>query len=98
MIEFLLFLSLSAAQAADADTAAAEPTEESATAEDAAKPVKLAKDDPNYVRCRRLRITGSNIKRKVCQTNAQWERSASTGNDAAGEIVDNANKGFTRSN
>ncbi len=39
----------------------------------AAPAAKLDKNDPAAIRCRRLEVTGSLVKKeKVCKTNAQW--------------------------
>lgn len=48
------------------------------------------RDDPNYVRCRRLDVTGSLVKKtRVCKTNAEWARLAEQGQGNAQEIFQN---------
>lgn len=47
----------------------------------------LSKDDPNYVRCRKLEVTGSLVRKtRVCKTNAEWQRLAEKGSGDAQEI------------
>ena len=36
---------------------------------------KLDPKDPNYVRCRKIAVTGSLVKKeRICKTNAEWAR------------------------
>ena len=36
---------------------------------------KLDPKDPNYVRCRKIQVTGSLVKKeRICKTNAEWAR------------------------
>ncbi|MEH6791649.1 hypothetical protein [Parasphingorhabdus sp.] len=57
-------------------------------------------DDPmQKIKCRRLAVTGSLVKRqKVCRTLAQWADIGRNGNKQANDIVDQANQGHTRGN
>jgi hypothetical protein len=65
-----------------------------ASASDATKPrTELAATDPTLnpdeIRCRRIEMTGSRIpSKRVCRTNAEWDRMARVGNEAARAIVD----------
>ena len=56
-------------------------------------------NDPSQrIKCRRLAVTGSLIKKqKVCRTIAQWREMSQNGNRFAKDIVDTANQGFTNS-
>lgn len=48
----------------------------------------LSRSDPNYVRCRTRRVTGSNARReRICMTNQQWEQMARHGNEDAENIL-----------
>lgn len=45
---------------------------------------KLGKDDPNYIRCRTISVTGSLAKRgRVCRTAREWTRLQEDGNEHA---------------
>jgi hypothetical protein len=51
---------------------------------------KLARDDPNYVRCRQIGETGSLVrKQKICRTNAEWKRASENGARTASDILEN---------
>ncbi|MBZ6379498.1 MULTISPECIES: hypothetical protein [Pacificimonas] len=55
----------------------------------------LDKSDPNYLRCKRLKVIGSLAKRKeVCMTNHEWEVARLQGRSGARSIVDSARNGF----
>ncbi len=49
-----------------------------------------ASEDPNQrIRCRRVDVTGSLIKRgRVCRTVGEWNRQITNGNDTARDVVD----------
>jgi hypothetical protein len=58
-----------------------------AAASSAANNAGLSKDDPNYVKCRKLDVTGSLVRKAhVCKTNAEWSRLAQKGSADADEI------------
>ncbi|MFU7527660.1 hypothetical protein [Qipengyuania sp. ASV99] len=73
-------------------------------AETAASPQQAAAEEaeeitdrshPDYMRCRRESVIGSNArKRRVCMTNREWELAASTGNSGAREIVESQQVGI----
>jgi hypothetical protein len=45
--------------------------------------------DPDAIQCRRIEPTGSRIpSKRICRTNAQWDRMAQQGNETARAIVD----------
>ena len=49
----------------------------------------IDKNDPDYLRCKRISVTGSLVKKeKVCKTNAEWDRLDGNGNRAARAIMD----------
>lgn len=56
--------------------------------------IKKAADD-NKMRCKRIQVTGSLIKKRLCRTNAEWAEMASSGNRQARGMVDHANQGVT---
>jgi hypothetical protein len=59
-----------------------------AAASPAANNAGLSKDDPNYVKCRKLDVTGSLVRKtRVCKTNAEWSRLAQQGSADADEIL-----------
>ena len=42
---------------------------------DPAPTEKLDPKDPNYMRCRKIQVTGSLVKKeRICKTNAEWAR------------------------
>jgi hypothetical protein len=46
-----------------------------ATTEGAAAAEKLDPKDPNYLRCRKIAVTGSLVKKeRICKTNAEWAK------------------------
>lgn len=50
---------------------------------------KLAKDDPNYIRCVSTLETGSLVRRTYsCRTNKQWAMADKTGNQNARETYE----------
>lgn len=66
-------------QPAPATTAATQPAAQKVT--DSA--------DPDFVRCRRIAVVGSNVrKQRVCRTNAEWARITAAGNETARETVE----------
>ena len=47
------------------------------------------RSDPNYVRCKRMQVTGSIAKRpRVCRTNAEWARIADIEQSEANRFVE----------
>ena len=48
--------------------------------------------DPNETICRREAVAGSNFKRRVCATRAQWEATARASRDAT-ETIQRRNRG-----
>lgn len=57
-------------------------------AQTAQSAVKLDKNDPQAIRCRRLEETGSLVrKQRVCKTNAEWRALSEQGNRDADDII-----------
>ncbi len=80
-----LFLALALAVPAQAEQS---PAPASAAAAAPATPVD-PKNDPDAVRCRKVSVTGSLVKKyKVCKTNAEWARLNDSGNRVARSIVE----------
>lgn len=49
-------------------------------------------EDDQRIRCRRIEITGSLVRReRVCKTVAEWRRLSERGNDVARDIVGSGN-------
>jgi hypothetical protein len=49
---------------------------------------KLDPKDPNYVRCRKLAITGSLVKKeRICKTNAEWAKSSEDAQRNADDLI-----------
>ncbi|WP_164115526.1 hypothetical protein [Sphingorhabdus sp. Alg239-R122] len=74
----------------------AESTENKAAVATEAK--ANAKDKPadSKIKCRKLEVTGSLVKRrKICRTIAEWREISRAGNRAARTMVDHANQGTT---
>lgn len=54
--------------------------------------------DPAYVRCRRIPIPGSLVRKaRVCRTNADWAKAWQDGNQNARDAYDAMNKGSSNS-
>jgi hypothetical protein len=60
----------------------------------------VVRTDPDAIRCRTRRVTGSNARRlRVCMTNAQWEETARNGGrDAATVVQDESRRSGFRGN
>ncbi len=49
---------------------------------------KLDPKDPNYVRCRKLSVTGSLVKKeRICKTNAEWARANEEAQRNADDLI-----------
>jgi hypothetical protein len=58
----------------------------------------LVVGDPAYIRCRRIPIAGSLVKKaRVCRTNADWAKAWRDGNQNARDAYDAMNKGSSNS-
>ncbi|WP_109354176.1 hypothetical protein [Sphingorhabdus sp. EL138] len=53
------------------------------------------KSDSDRIKCKRIQVTGSLIRRKKCMTVAQWAAMTAAGSAQARTIVDHANQGAT---
>ena len=54
------------------------------------------KDHPQYIKCRTESVIGSRAKkRRVCLTNAEWDRVAREGNATADKLVEDMASGLT---
>ena len=89
---FVMAIALAATAQAAQDT-----EEETAPETQVVEKKQKDKDAPDYMRCRRVQVTGTLLKKRICKTNAQWAAQAQTGQTAANEIMEMANKGYTRS-
>jgi hypothetical protein len=66
-----------------------------APAQTPAPEAKLDKNDPNAVRCRRLEVTGSLVrKERVCKTNAQWRAISEQQNRDADDMITRSRAGM----
>ena len=78
----LLALVLAAPPAVAADVAAA-PT------------AKLDPKDPDAIRCRRLEVTGSLVKKeKICKTNAEWKEIAEQQRKEGTDLIERSRAGM----
>lgn len=58
----------------------------------------LASTDANYIRCRRLEVSGSLVKKlRVCNTNADWKRIGDKGNQEARDSMETLARGWSNS-
>lgn len=58
----------------------------------------LAATDANYIRCRRIEVSGSLVKKlRVCNTNANWKRIGDKGNQEARDSMELLARGWTNS-
>ena len=49
---------------------------------------KLDPKDPNYVRCRKIQVTGSLVKKeRICRTNAEWARASEDAQKNAEDLI-----------
>lgn len=49
---------------------------------------KLDPKDPNYVRCRKLSVTGSLVKKeRLCKTNAEWAKATEDAQRNADDLI-----------
>lgn len=88
MPAFLLFVAaLAAGPASTADTA------QSTDATDTLQSVDKGEVDPkSEVKCKRLSVTGSRVRRiKVCKTIAEWESEEELNRSAAKNTIDRGN-------
>jgi hypothetical protein len=54
--------------------------------------------DPAFIRCRRIALSGSLVKKaRVCKTNADWAKSWQLGNQDARDTFDAMNRGSSNS-
>ncbi|WP_207796343.1 hypothetical protein [Pseudohalioglobus lutimaris] len=82
----LLFAALAAGCASnqDSDTAASSTSAGAGAEQQVAMQADV--EDPNAIRCKRYAETGSRIGKKVCMTNAEWDRTAQESREAADRI------------
>lgn len=81
------YLSLAILVAAPIGAAAAQSTDSPASSQ---LSVNAADDADQQIRCRRIAVTGSHIRReRVCKTIAEWRRLQDAGNDTARQQVEN---------
>lgn len=56
---------------------------------------KLDRNDPNAVRCRRLDVTGSLVrKERICKTNAEWRAISEQQNRDADDLITRSRAGM----
>ncbi len=66
-----------------------------ADAQAPAADTKLDRNDPNAVRCRRLEVTGSLVrKERVCKTNAEWRAISEQQNRDADDMITRSRAGM----
>ncbi len=59
---------------------------------------KLDRNDPNAVRCKRLSVTGSLVKKeRVCKTNAEWRTISEQQNRDADDLITRSRAGMNGS-
>lgn len=55
---------------------------------DPAPTEKLDPKDPNYMRCRKIQVTGSLVKKeRICKTNAEWARAGEDAQKNADDLI-----------
>ncbi|MCP1470037.1 hypothetical protein J3E64_001724 [Sphingobium sp. OAS761] len=56
---------------------------------------KLDRNDPNAVRCKRLDVTGSLVrKERICKTNAEWRSISEQQNRDADDLITRSRAGM----
>ena len=74
---------------------AAAPAVAQAPAAEAAPTAKLDAKDPNAVRCRRLSVTGSLVKKdRICKTNAEWQSIADQQRRDGTDLIERSRAGM----
>lgn len=68
------------AQPTPAEDTAADASEAAAT--ERAEPKK----NPNKIICKRTKVVGSNLKKRICSTRAEWDALAQRGEDTTREM------------
>lgn len=59
---------------------------------------KMDRNDPNAVRCKRLEVTGSLVRReRICKTNAQWRAISEQQNRDADDLISRSRAGMNPS-
>lgn len=49
---------------------------------------KLDPKDPNYLRCRKIAVTGSLVKKeRICKTNAEWAKAQEDAQKNADDLI-----------
>ncbi len=72
--------------------------QEAATAPAPATTKKLDARDPNAIRCRKIDVIGSLVKKeRICKTNAQWAASADAQNRDADDLITRSRAGMNPS-
>lgn len=55
---------------------------------DPAPTEKLDPKDPNYLRCRKIQVTGSLVKKdRICKTNAEWAKASEDAQKNADDLI-----------
>lgn len=55
---------------------------------DPAPTAKLDAKDPNYMRCRKIQVTGSLVKKeRICKTNAEWAKAGEEAQKNADDLI-----------
>lgn len=55
---------------------------------DPAPTEKLDPRDPNYMRCRKIQVTGSLVKKeRICKTNAEWAKAGEDAQKNADDLI-----------
>ena len=56
---------------------------------------KLDPKDPNYVRCRKIQVTGSLVKKeRICKTNAEWQSIADQQRRDGTDLIERSRAGM----
>ena len=55
---------------------------------DPAPTERLDPRDPNYMRCRKIQVTGSLVKKdRICKTNAEWAKAGEDAQKNADDLI-----------
>lgn len=98
-VSLALLTCLSAAPAAaESETLLARTPSEMSGAEIDAYNQGRAPSDASYIRCRRIELSGSLVKKlRVCNTNAEWRRITDKGNQDARDSMETLARGWSNS-
>lgn len=94
-LSLMLLAGFAAAPATASEDMARTPSEMSGAEIDTYNQGRSA-NDADYIRCRRVEVPGSLVKKlRVCNTNAEWRRAGDKGNQDARDSMETLARGWS---